>query len=465
MAVTRPRVSLLMANYNGAPFIARSIHSALDQTMADLEIVVCDDASTDDSLAIARRIAAGDDRVRVVASERNAGISATRNRAIDLARGEWLAVQDSDDLLHPERLARLLAAASRHGADLIADDLLEFPDDGDGPCKLLVGRDCPFAVDAPQLARRSHVLGYLKPMWRASAMRGTRYDTGMIVAEDFDFAFRMVAGGARYVFHPEALYFYRKHRQSISSGSDRRKQRSILAGDDRLRQAVPMDAALRRAADGRRRKILRHIAYDDVIEALRERDWRGAFGSLARRPTSAVVFRINLVARLDRIRRRVSGITASITAAPTTRAPKSGAPVALFLARAGGVAAVGQPPVAPLVRLAAASGLLPALAILVSREAGATRQRRLAAVPSFARLIRLPRATRAAPDALPSAEALAIATHAARARLVVATDPSLASWLAYRIDTRIPVLIAGSDDTPADPAAFLASLGGCDADV
>ena len=452
MAVTRPRVSLLMANYNGAAFIAASLRSALAQTMADLEIVVCDDASTDDSLAIARGLAAEDDRVRVVASDRNAGISATRNRAIDLARGQWLAVQDSDDLFHPERLARLLAAAERQQADLIADDLLEFPNDGDGPCKLLVGASRTFAVDARTLVRRSHVLGYLKPLWRAGAMRALRYNTDMVVAEDFDFALRMVTGGARYVFHPEALYFYRKHTRSISSGSDRRKQQSILAGDDRLRAEVPMDTALRRTADGRRRKILRHMAYDDAIEALRGRNWGDAFRSLARRPSSLVVFRINLAARLDRARR---GVVARVTPASS-----SGAAFALFLAPLGATAALERPPVTALARLAATCGLALALARPGGRARGATWRTRREATAPFGRPIRLPRRTPAAADALPSAEALALATHASKASLVVATDPSLASRLAYRIDTRIPALVAGRDHLPADPASFRALLHG-----
>ena len=443
MTETRPRVSVLMANYNGAPFIEQSIRSTLAQTMAELEIIVCDDASDDDSLAIARRIAAADSRVRVAAADRNSGISATRNRAIGLARGDWLAVQDSDDLFHPERLSRLLAAAARNGADLVADDLLEFPDDGEGGCKLLVGGDRPFPITAARLARGSHVLGYLKPLWRAEAMGGVRYDTDMIVAEDFDLAFRMVAAGARYVFHPEALYFYRKHRRSISSGSDRRKQASVLAGDDRLRSEIPMMGRLRLAALSRRRRVLRHMAYDDAVAALRRRAWRAALGHLARRPSSALVFRINLEARLRRIGRRLRQAGGALPAS-----------FVLVLARADSPEALRRPELATTLRLASAAGFASVLATTVSREADAPRPRRTAAVPPFNHLVHLPRATRRAAEELPSAEALALAGIAARASLVVAADPSLVAHLAYRIDARIPALLAERDALPRDATAF-----------
>ena len=92
----------------------------------DIEIIISDDASTDDSVTIAQRIAAADPRVRLITSTRNSGPGAARNRAIAAAMGEWLAVLDSDDFAHPDRLDTLLRAASQDGADVVADDLLIF---------------------------------------------------------------------------------------------------------------------------------------------------------------------------------------------------------------------------------------------------------------------------------------------------------------------------------------------------
>ncbi len=121
-----PVVSVVMANFRGAAHLAASMASVLAQSERLLELIVADDASDDDSVAIARRIGEGDDRVRVIASPQNAGPAATRNLGLDAARGEWIAIVDSDDLIHPERLERLIAAAGAADADLVADDLVYF---------------------------------------------------------------------------------------------------------------------------------------------------------------------------------------------------------------------------------------------------------------------------------------------------------------------------------------------------
>ena len=116
-AVT-PAVTIVMANFNGAAFIEAALHSALGQSLRDIEIVVADDASTDDSVARVTAIATADSRVRLRRSPVNAGPAAARNLCLEAARGRWIAVMDSDDLMHPERLERLIAAAERDGADI-----------------------------------------------------------------------------------------------------------------------------------------------------------------------------------------------------------------------------------------------------------------------------------------------------------------------------------------------------------
>lgn len=121
-----PVVSVVMANFRGAAYLPAAMASVLAQSERRLELILADDASDDDSVAIARRIAAQDARVRVIASARNGGPATTRNLALDAARGAWIAVVDSDDLIHPHRLERLIVAAEATGADLIADDLVFF---------------------------------------------------------------------------------------------------------------------------------------------------------------------------------------------------------------------------------------------------------------------------------------------------------------------------------------------------
>jgi glycosyltransferase involved in cell wall biosynthesis len=85
----------------------------LDQTWRDLELIVVDGASTDGTVDVLRRLAAADARVRLVLNDLPEGVSAARNQGARLARGKYLAFQDSDDAWHPEILARQMEALGR----------------------------------------------------------------------------------------------------------------------------------------------------------------------------------------------------------------------------------------------------------------------------------------------------------------------------------------------------------------
>ncbi len=100
-----PLFSILITAYNRAEHIARCVNSALAQTGADFEIVVVDDASTDDTPAVLAGLA--QPRLRVIRHELNRGISAARASTVEQARGEWLVLIDSDWELLPGSLARL----------------------------------------------------------------------------------------------------------------------------------------------------------------------------------------------------------------------------------------------------------------------------------------------------------------------------------------------------------------------
>ncbi|MDB5614610.1 MAG: Beta,3-glucosyltransferase, partial [Devosia sp.] len=132
-----PRVSVVMANFQAGTKIATALRSVLGQSMADLEVIVSDDASRDNSVALVREMMATDPRIRLLAGAANRGPAHCRNQALDMARGEWVAVVDSDDIIHPERFERLLAAAAFHEADIVADDLLLFHEDRSPPSLML----------------------------------------------------------------------------------------------------------------------------------------------------------------------------------------------------------------------------------------------------------------------------------------------------------------------------------------
>ena len=113
-----PTVSVIVPVFNTAERLPQCLDSLLNQTLADLEIILIDDGSTDGSLSICRHYArANPERIKILTGP-HGGVGTARNRGLAAAGGEWLAFCDSDDRVHPELYQLLYDNAVRDGADL-----------------------------------------------------------------------------------------------------------------------------------------------------------------------------------------------------------------------------------------------------------------------------------------------------------------------------------------------------------
>jgi glycosyltransferase involved in cell wall biosynthesis len=113
-----PRVSVVLPAWNRAETIRSSVRSVLSQTFADFELIVVDDGSTDNTMAMLDDIV--DPRLRRLANPRNAGASAARNTGIRAANGDWVAFQDSDDEWLPKKLEMQIARLEAGEPDVVA---------------------------------------------------------------------------------------------------------------------------------------------------------------------------------------------------------------------------------------------------------------------------------------------------------------------------------------------------------
>ncbi len=104
-----PLISVVVPAYNAEPFIERTLRSALHQSYTNIEVIVVNDGSTDNTKAIVEKVAAADDRVRVL-SIPNGGVAKARNTGIENAAGEFVAFLDADDLWHPSKIELQVAA-------------------------------------------------------------------------------------------------------------------------------------------------------------------------------------------------------------------------------------------------------------------------------------------------------------------------------------------------------------------
>ena len=112
------KVSIIVPIYNTGTFLEQCIESIIHQTYRDLEIILVDDGSTDNSLEICNRFAMTDRRIRVI-HQKNAGVSAARNHGIAVANSVWTMFVDSDDWLEPDGIERLLQTENIRNHDLI----------------------------------------------------------------------------------------------------------------------------------------------------------------------------------------------------------------------------------------------------------------------------------------------------------------------------------------------------------
>lgn len=116
-----PKVSVIIAAYNVEKYIAQCLESIINQTLKDIEIICVNDGSSDGTLEILNEYAKKDERV-IVINQKQKGPGGARNSALDVARGEYLIIQDSDDWRELDCLEKLYNAAVKNNLDTVVGD-------------------------------------------------------------------------------------------------------------------------------------------------------------------------------------------------------------------------------------------------------------------------------------------------------------------------------------------------------
>jgi len=205
-----PIASILIPCYNGAQFVGEAIESGLSQTHPDVEVVVVDDGSTDDSLRVIRSFG---DRIRYE-SIPNGGACRARNHGATAARGEFLQFLDADDLLYPEKIAEQLRLMANGNVDCVFCNAEAVPLDRSGPARL---RRHARHAD-PVVAALGANAGTPSGLHRRDSffsIGGFRED--LVAAQDRDFHLRLACSGKSFAWIDRVLVTERRHDGSISS--------------------------------------------------------------------------------------------------------------------------------------------------------------------------------------------------------------------------------------------------------
>ena len=210
----RPRVSVITAAFNAAPFIGQCVESILNQSFADLEMIVVDDASTDGTGDILAQY--HDPRLHLVRNDQNLGVVGARNRAISLARGEFIAPFDADDLSMPGRIARQVALLDEQPATVMVGTATFNLENGHTRPGLSLSNASPLLLR--WLLHVGNPFGHSTLLYRASAVRRLEQflDDSFRYAEDFEFCHRMMRQG-ELAYLNERLVFYRRHPEGVSN--------------------------------------------------------------------------------------------------------------------------------------------------------------------------------------------------------------------------------------------------------
>ena len=212
-------VSVVIPVWNGEATIERTLASALAQTLPDIEVLVINDGSTDGTAGRVRRFT--DPRVQLHDFE-NAGLAASRNRGIRLARGEFIAFLDADDLWLPAKLARQVVALREQPAAALAYGFSDCVDAHDR----YIGHGSHLE-NSGRVYERLLFANFLDngstPLVRASALAASGvFDESLPAAEDWDLWLRL-AWHYEVVCLPEVLTLYRVHGQSMSTNLPRQE--------------------------------------------------------------------------------------------------------------------------------------------------------------------------------------------------------------------------------------------------
>jgi len=201
-----------MGIYNCSPTLEEAIDSIRKQTFTDWELVLCDDGSTDGTLAKAKALANNEARIRVIQNSQNLGLAKTLDHCASVARGEYFARMDGDDRCSPERFAKLVGALDTHPEVAVVSSWMSSFDE-DGIWGLVRTKEHP----EPRDFVRGSPICHAPCMMRRDAFEavgGYGGERWLIRAEDYHLWFKFYAKGYRALNLQEPLYSMRDDRNA-----------------------------------------------------------------------------------------------------------------------------------------------------------------------------------------------------------------------------------------------------------
>lgn len=201
-----PKISVLMGAYNCAETIGKSIESIQAQTITDWELIICDDGSSDNTIEVVKEYQKNDERIILIQNDKNRGLSYTLNHCLEVAKAEYCARMDGDDLCDSNRFDIQIRFLEEHPEySFVSSTMKRFdeegyydePSIGDGyePTKMSFVKGSPFC-HAPVMIKKEAY----------DAVEGYRVRPETLGVEDYDLWFRLYAKGYKGFMLENPLY-------------------------------------------------------------------------------------------------------------------------------------------------------------------------------------------------------------------------------------------------------------------
>ncbi len=307
MMKSNPDVSFIIAAFRAADTIARAIDSALAQEDVEVEVIVVDDASPDDTAAVVEAMV--DPRIRLIRLPANQGPGGARNAGLDAARGDWVAILDADDTVRPGRLARMIARARSETADIAVDNLEVLNLNGrrermfaDATLEKTPILTLAAFIGSNVLFRSTYNFGYMKPIFarRFLEQKRLRFRQDIRIGEDYILLASALAEGGRCVVDPSAGYRYHIREGSISRVLELHHVDAMIAADAAFLSTHAVNAGAMAMQRKRSRSLQEARAFLSLVEHLKSRSLGSAIKTALSSPRALRHLRMPIAVRLRR---------------------------------------------------------------------------------------------------------------------------------------------------------------------
>lgn len=266
------KITVVVPVYNTSDYLTKCINSITNQTYRNLEIILIDDGSTDESLELCKLLAERDSRIKVIHQD-NKGLAETRNKGMELATGEYICFIDSDDYIENTMLEKLLKAIKQTNADVCEGSFYIHMKNGNIKDVSCEQKGVRFVDGKLNLINAYSDATILIPAWdklyKLSAIKDIKFDKNCF-KEDSDYIYKLCMAEKTFALVPTPFYHYVK-RKNVSLTGNKISQRLFTLkkwGENAYNEVLTQGTEYRDAAE----KIL----YNSLVHILRNfmRDYK-----------------------------------------------------------------------------------------------------------------------------------------------------------------------------------------------